>query len=239
MTRAGVAAALLVVAACGVLPDPPDDAGDPTAPVTEQTSTDLSAPPPDSPDGFTVAERAAVRVRNVTCEGLGSGSGFALDEHLLVTNRHVVQGASVLQVSTYDGRDIDVTTSEVATIADLAVVRTADTLPAVATVAAGDPVEGDEVATVGYPGGGPLRTSTGVVRGYTDDPLGENLVRVFYTDAPVEPGSSGSAVVDPDGAIVGVVYAKSDDGLSFAVPVSVVRELLAAPAAFEPPQGCD
>jgi S1-C subfamily serine protease len=222
-------------AGCGVLPEPPDPAPPPApvSPVAPATPTALS------PDGLSQVERAAVRVRNVACGGVGTGSGFALSEHLLVTNSHVVAGASVLQLDTYDGRDIEVGTADAATIADLALVRTTEPLPAVLPIAAADPRAGDPVSIVGYPGGGPLRTSTGAVLGYTSDALGVNADQVFATDARVEPGSSGSAVVDTGGAVVGVVYARGDNGLSYAVPVSVLRDLLARPESFLPLAGCD
>lgn len=229
----------VVLSGCGVLPDPPE-ASDTTMPTVSGTASEPdTAPTSLSPDGFTRAERAAVRVRNVTCEGLATGSGFALEEHLLVTNRHVIEGALAIQVSTYDGREVDVGTAAVATIADLALVRTVEALPAAVLVAASDPEVGDPISVVGYPSGGPLTTSFGTVLDYTDDPLGANVERVFVTDAPVEPGSSGSAVVNEDGNVVGVVYARSDEGQSFAVPVSMLHELLDQPDAFAPPTGCD
>src|ERR671914_752028 len=56
------------------------------------------------------AERKArtltVRIRNVSCEGVGTGSGFALSDHVLVTNRHVLAGAETLEVSTWDGKTL-------------------------------------------------------------------------------------------------------------------------------------
>lgn len=80
--------------------------------------------------------------------------------------------------------------------------------------------------------------TTGQVIGATTDPLNENLGEVLVTDAPVEPGSSGSAVLDEDGRVVGVVYAKNAAGQSFIVPVSTLRSLLADDAAFTPTTAC-
>jgi S1-C subfamily serine protease len=232
---AATLAAALAGAGCGVLPGPPGPDPSPAPPPTVAPATPTAL----SPDGLSQVERAAVRVRNVACGGIGTGSGFALEAHLLVTNSHVVAGASVLQLDTYDGRDVEVAAAEAATIADLALVRTAQALPAVLPIAAADPRAGDPVSIVGYPGGGPLLTSTGAVLGYTDDALGANSVQVFATDAEVEPGSSGSAVVDTAGAVVGVVYARDDSGQSYAVPVSALRDLLAQPDSFRPLAGCD
>lgn len=191
-----------------------------------------------SPDGFDAVQRMAVRIRNVGCGSLSTGSGFAIDATTLITNKHVVADSADLQVSTYDGRDVSVTASSTAAIADLAVVRTAEELPSSPELADADPVRGDPVTVVGYPLGGSLTVTEGQVIGTTTDPLNENLGEVLVTDAPVEPGSSGSAVLDAEGRVVGVVYAKSAAGQSFIVPVSTLRALLADPSAFTPATTC-
>jgi S1-C subfamily serine protease len=191
-----------------------------------------------SPDGFDAAQRMAVRIRNVGCSSLSTGSGFAIDETTLITNRHVVADSADLQLSTYDGRDITVTASSTAALADLAVVRTAEPLPASPVLADSDPVTGDAVTVVGYPKGGQLTVTSGHVIGSTTDPLNENLGEVLITDAAVEPGSSGSAALDEDGRVIGVVYAKNTTGQSFIVPVSTLRTLLADDTAFAASTSC-
>jgi S1-C subfamily serine protease len=115
--------------------------------------------------GFTDYERAALRVRNIGCEGVATGSGFAIADHVFVTNRHVIGGASVLQVSTFDGRDIEVATAGAAVIADLALVWTKESLPATIALATANPGVGENVTAVGYPLGGPLTTTQGQVLG--------------------------------------------------------------------------
>ena len=185
-----------------------------------------------SADGFDAAQRMAVRIRNVGCGSLSTGSGFAIDANTLITNRHVVADSAELQVSTYDGRDVAVTAASTASIADLAVVRTSEDLPYYPELADADPIPGDAVTVVGYPQGGQLTVTDGRVIGATTDPLNENLGQVLVTDAEVEPGSSGSAVLDIDGRVVGVVYAKSTTGQSFIVPVSTLRTLLEDSSAF-------
>lgn len=239
----GPRAGLLVLAVgltvgCGVLPEGPEPLPSSFVPseapqVTPTTTGNLS------PDGFDAAQRMAARVRNIGCDSLSTGSGFAIDATTLITNRHVVTDSADLQIQTYDGRDVDVTAASTAELADLAIVRTAEELPAYPTLADEDPKRGDAVTIVGYPLGGALTVTTGRVIGETTDPLNENLGEVLVTDAPVEPGSSGSAALDSEGRVIGVVYAKNAADQSYIVPVSTLRELLQDDSAFTPAQTCD
>lgn len=226
-----------VLAGCAYVPRLPG----PTP--TDLVPSEVPRPTPTdtgnlSPDGFDAAQRMAVRIRNVGCGSVSTGSGFAIDARTLITNRHVVAESAELQLSTYDGRDIAATTASTATLADLAVVRTTDDLPAVPELAPTDPAPGDTVTVVGYPEGGRLTVTSGRVIGGTTDPLNENLGEVLVTDAPVEPGSSGSAVLDADGRVVGVVYAKNTLDQSFIVPVSTLRTMLADAGAFVDAPSC-
>ena len=238
--RAAVAGSLLaaaLVAGCGVLPELPDAVPDSVVPTFSEPcgssgSENLSA------DGSDALRQMAVRIRNVGCEGLSTGSGFALDARTLVTNKHVVDSSRSLQLLTYDGRDIAARTASTAGLADLAIVRTAEDLPTAPTLAADDPAPGDPVTVVGYPEGGRLTVTEGSVIGSTTDPLHENLGEVLVTDAPVEPGSSGSAALDASGAVIGVVYAKTSTDKSLLVPVSTLRDLLADESSFSPVPEC-
>lgn len=235
-SRTGLAGLALagVLAACGVVPDPPPavptSVVPPMAPAT--TAADVS------PDGFDTAHRSALRLRAVDCDGLATGSGFAIDAHTLVTARHVVDESSSVQVSTYDGHEIVTTATEIARDADVAIVRTSDALPAAPELAVADPAVGDRVTVVGYPLGKALSTTTGHVTRGRDDPLHENAAPVLVTDAPVEPGSSGSPVLDDDGHVVGIVYAKGQDDTTYFVPVSTLRAMLDDEDAFVPAPGC-
>jgi len=231
------ALAVALLAGCAVLPPMPGPT--PTGFVPSQVPRPApSATGNLSPDGFDAAQRMAVRIRNVGCGSVSTGSGFAIDAQTLITNRHVVADSAELQLSTYDGRDLTATTASTAELADLAIVRTTDELPAVPELAEGDPEPGDEVTVVGYPDGGRLTVTSGRVIGATTDPLNENLGEVLVTDAPVEPGSSGSAVLDEEGRVVGVVYAKNTRDQSFIVPVSTLRSMLDDSAAFADAPSC-
>ncbi len=241
--RGAIAVVLLAglggLGGCGVLPPlpeavPSDSEVVPIAPTMASPSGTANL----SPDGFDAVRRMAVRIRNVGCDSLSTGSGFALDARTLVTNKHVVQNSNSLQILTYDGRDVEATTTSAAPLADLAIVRTSEDLPAHPTLAQADPVTGSAVTVVGYPDGGRLTITQGTVIGVTRDPLHQNLGEVLVTDAEVEPGSSGSAALDDSGRVIGVVYAKTSNDRSLLIPVSTLRSLLATTSAFSPLPGC-
>ena len=241
LTRRHRALAVLVgctaLSGCALVPampgPPPTDLVPSDAPLPTPTATGHL-----SPDGFDAAQRMAVRIRNVGCDAVSTGSGFAIADTALITNRHVVADSAKLQLSTYDGRDLAATTASTADLADLAIVRTVDVLPAVPQLAPTDPAPGDTITVVGYPEGGRLTVTRGTVIGGTTDPLNENLGEVLVTDAKVERGSSGSAVLDAQGRVVGVVYAKNSVDQSFIVPVSTLRAMLDDSAAFVDAPSC-
>lgn len=213
-----------LLASCAALPDAPGPL--PSDYVPAAAVVDVVQQGNLSPDGFSQAQRMTVRVRNVGCDSLKTGTGFAYDAHTLITNRHVVEDSSELQVTTYDGRTIEVTAASVAAVADLAIITTEEAIGPGAVLAQEDPVEGDAITVVGYPNGGQLTTVSGIVLGATGDPLGAALGTVLATTAPVEPGSSGSPVLNERGEVVGVIYAKNEAEQSFMVPVSLLRTLL-------------
>lgn len=239
LVLAVVVPAALGSAGCGVLPSLPDPVPSNIVPSRPAALEPAAGGDSLSPDGFDAVQRMAVRIRNVGCEELSTGSGFAVDDHTLITNRHVVADSKNLQVSTYDGRDIEVGTAATAGLADLAVVRTREALPSYPALARRDPEQGDKVTIAGYPAGGELTISSGRVVGSTRDPLHANLGEVLVTDAKVEPGSSGSAALDTRGRVIGVVYAKTADDDSLLVPISTVREMLADADEFTTVRGCD
>lgn len=232
-------AVALLLAGCALLPAPAPPVPDSVVPDAVPAPSASADGTQLSPDGFDAAQRMAVRIRNIGCGALSTGSGFAVDAHTLVTNRHVVADSAELELSTYDGRDVGAEAASTAGLADLAVVRTVEALPEAPVLADADPQVGDPVTVVGYPLGRRLTVTDGRVVGAVTDPLHENLGEVLVTDAPVEPGSSGSAALDAQGRVIGVVYAKNADGLSFLVPVSTLRAMLDDDTAFAPAPTCD
>jgi len=174
------------------------------------------------------AERMTVRVRNIACDGIATGSGFALSSHELLTNRHVVAGAAVLQVSTWDGHSFEVTTAQVGALVDLGVVHTDRALPQVARY--GPPAnKGDKVTAVGYPLGGELTLSPGQVIDYVDGVKLGVPGRVMRITSDVRPGNSGGPLLNERDEVVGIVYAiEISTGYGLAIPVKTFQALLDA-----------
>jgi S1-C subfamily serine protease len=174
------------------------------------------------------ARRLTVRVRNVSCLGVGVGSGFAIASDVLVTNRHVLSGAETIEVSTWDGRTLPATAAEVGVLGDVGIARVQGTLPQVGTYGA-PPKPGDAVTVVGYPGGGELTLAPGsvvdLISGYDFGIEG----RIMRLTSRVEPGNSGSPVLNSRGKIAGVVYAiEIATGFALAIPVDTLRRLARA-----------
>jgi S1-C subfamily serine protease len=172
------------------------------------------------------AERMVVRVRNVSCLGVGTGSGFALDEHTLLTNRHVLAGADSVEVSTWDGHSLKVATAEVGALVDLGIATVSGTLPSAGSRFA-DPRAGGRIEVVGFPLGGPLTFSGGRVLDFVAGSRFGIPGPVMRITANVEPGSSGSPVLDAQGRVVGIVYAlEVATGLGLAIPLETLRTLV-------------
>lgn len=207
-----------------------------------------AAPDPDpvlaahadrSPAGAVEAAGRAgtVRVRNLSCQGLGTGSGAIVGD-VLVTNRHVVQGADRLEVSTVDGQRVEVEVAAVAQETDLAVLRVRGELPGGLALAPADPAPGDPVTAVGFPGGERLTFSAGeVLEAGSAAEVGEESVVVV--SARVRPGNSGGPLLDAEGRLAGVVFAlRTTDGAGLAIPASRLQRALSDDEAIEPVAPC-
>ena len=173
----------------------------------------------------------------------GSGSGVVLSaDGLLVTNEHVVAGAVEVRVIFAGGRTYPATVVGQDAVTDLAVLRIAATGLTPIALGSSEGLEiGDPAIAVGSPlglEGGPSVT-VGVVSAF-DRQLrtgaDEFLYGMIQTDAPITRGSSGGALVDARGLLIGITAAigVSDvgaEGLGFAIPVelmSIVTEQLIA-----------
>jgi S1-C subfamily serine protease len=233
----------VVNAGCGVVDDPPDETPRPPLPSLVEPADDLQAlaggslPTLARDSAERHARRLTVRVRNIGCEGLATGSGWAFSRRLLVTNRHVLAGADSLELNTWDGHDLRVATASVGRFGDLGIVRVSGRLPEVGAL--GSAVRsGERVTAVGYPLGGELRLTAGVVVDLVDGSRFEIPGHVIRLTAPVRPGNSGGPLLDHSGKIVGVVFAKEiATGLTLAIPIATLEKLVRS-GDLAPVPGC-
>jgi S1-C subfamily serine protease len=221
----------LALAACGVIPAPPPPLEVDFIPAAVSPTFDPSTA---TSDGFTTKQQLAVRIRVRTCDGWGTGSGWILSENEVVTNRHVIEGATTIEVTTYDGRDFTVVSSQVAPVADLALL----TLDKVFTEAAEYQISSlqflDPTTIVGYPSGDRLVVEEGHYLSSELDTVGDSKHLVWSLRGAVKPGSSGSAVYNDQGKVVAVVYAGDDYQQALAWPVVWLDRLLQDPTQWEP-----
>jgi S1-C subfamily serine protease len=172
-----------------------------------------------------------LQVKRQTRRGtaVGAGSGVAISpDGFLVTSAHVVEGARRGVASFSDGRECDVSVVGSDPLSDLAVLRTdgADLAPARLGDAAGLRV-GQLVVAIGNPQGFASSVTAGVVSGLGRSlPVGARggprrlVENVIQTDAALNPGNSGGALVDGAGHVVGINTALAGIGLGLAVPIN-------------------
>jgi hypothetical protein len=159
---------------------------------------------------------------------LSLGSGFFVSDDIIVTNAHVIEGASggtaKLIGDTQRLRIIGATAVDAH--ADLALLKISGHAPPLALGPNSAPAVGDRVYVVGNPLGLEGTFSEGIISGVRQ----VDLDSILQMTAPISPGSSGGPVMNASGAVVGIAVATFRNGqnLNLAVPVSYLSRLLAA-----------
>ncbi|MGO4908769.1 trypsin-like peptidase domain-containing protein [Pseudorhodobacter sp. W20_MBD10_FR17] len=173
------------------------------------------------------------RVQN----SLGSGVILAADG-LVMSNYHVVGGATDISVVLSDRREFAATVILADEESDLALLRveSSGTLPYL-PLRATDSVEvGELVLAIGNPFGVGQTVSSGIVSGLARSSVSLGRGYFIQTDAPVNPGNSGGALVDMAGRLIGInsaIITKSggSNGVGFAIPSDLVAQVMAQAAA--------
>jgi serine protease DegQ len=163
---------------------------------------------------------------------LGSGVIVSREGYVL-TNHHVIEGADDIQLVLSDGRRLRATVRGSDPESDLAVIKAeGKDLPAI-TFGNLDHVQvGDAVLAIGNPFGFGNSVSHGIVSALGRNHLGLNRFEDFIqTDAAVNLGNSGGALIDSAGNLIGinsVIYSQSggSQGIGFAIPVSIARSVV-------------
>jgi serine protease Do len=201
----------------------------------------------------TVVERVSPAVVNISAEatvrevdpffgifGYGTrqaqslGSGLVIDRNgLVVTNAHVIEGASRITVTLLDGRELEADVLGADRDADLAVLKVkAGNLPAVPLGRSSDLMIGETVIAIGNPFGLTHTVTTGVLSAIgrtVPSERGERLFTDFLqTDASINPGNSGGPLANVAGDVIGINTAiiSGASGIGFAIPADRARRIV-------------
>jgi len=177
---------------------------------------------------------AVVAIR--TSFSQGSGVIWQSDG-VVVTNDHVVSGASDVQVVLADGTAVDAEIQAADPFTDLAVLRVDRTGLPVVERSSDAPGVGTPVVAVGNPLGFENSVSVGIISGERRSlpgaaQISPALVDLLQTDAAISPGNSGGALVDLDGRLVGITVAYLGPGqtgavsIGFAIPMTTVTDVV-------------
>ena len=247
VSRAAVGALGLGVALVGALLARPAAPATASAPASATASapgpaSDLDVARSVSSAFETVADRIApsvVRIEaSVEFRGaqrpLGQGSGVVIgDDGTIVTNAHVVRGATKVRVALVDGRAFDAEVIGLDSATDLALLGLedgADVVPAELRVEPKAQV-GEWVLAVGNPLGLGHAVTAGIVSGRGREASIATYEDFIQTDAAINPGNSGGPLVDLDGRVVGINTAVADtrrgsQGIGFAIPAYMVADVV-------------
>lgn len=193
-----------------------------------------------------IAEEVADTVVEITTEVMstnsfygqyisqGAGSGVIISsDGYIVTNNHVIDGASSITVTLRDKTSYEAELIGTDSVVDIALLKIDATGLAAATFGDSDNLNvGDKAVAIGNPLGQLGGTVTdGIISALDRDVVidGETM-NLLQTDTAINPGNSGGGLFDGQGALVGVVVAKSSgeeiEGLGFAIPINDVIDIL-------------
>ncbi len=228
------------------IPSAPPAAVQPPAPPAPVQPTPVSPAPrgsltPDEAVVISVVKAVRPSVVNINTESQvqtmfgvfpaqGAGSGVIVRSNgYIVTNNHVVQGATTIKVTLADGKELTGKIVGTDPFADLAVIKVESPvpLPAAALGTSGALQVGQLAIAIGNPFGLGSTVTTGVVSALNRNiqlptVIVENLIQ---TSAAINPGNSGGALVDSSGRVIGINTAiiPNAQGIGFAIPSDVAR----------------
>ncbi len=176
--------------------------------------------------------------QNVYSVPRGTGSGIIWDDagHVL-TNFHVIQGASEATIRLADGRKFRASLVGASPAHDIAVLKigVAFRRPAPIPIGtSGDLKVGQRVFAIGNPFGLDWTLTTGIVSALNRslrEPQGNAVQHLIQTDAAINPGNSGGPLLDSSGRLIGMntaIYSPSgaSAGIGFAVPVDTIMDVV-------------
>ncbi|MFR5267048.1 S1C family serine protease [Clostridium sp.] len=171
----------------------------------------------------------------------GIGSGFIIDEEgKVITNYHVIQGASEVKVILSTGEEVNAKVINSDSQMDVALLQITDKnikLPGIAQLGDSSKVSsGEDVIAIGNPLGKEFSSTVtkGIVssanRKISVDGSKENVVDYIQTDAAINPGNSGGPLINSAGQVIGINTAKKVgeeiEGIGFSIPINKVKDKL-------------
>jgi Do/DeqQ family serine protease len=166
------------------------------------------------------------------------GSGVIVDPAgMVVTNNHVIEGASEVKVALADKREFEAEIVLKDARTDLAILRIKEGRERFPTLEFGDSDElqvGDVVLAIGNPFAVGQTVTQGIVSALARTQMGISDYQFFIqTDAAINPGNSGGALVDVNGRLAGIntaIYSRSGGsiGIGFAIPANMVKVVVAS-----------
>ncbi|MFL5356226.1 trypsin-like peptidase domain-containing protein [Archangium sp.] len=161
------------------------------------------------------------------------GSGVLVDPNgTIITNDHVIRGASAIHVILADGRELEAEVIGSDANNDVAVLKVSSKqpLPAAKLGTSSDLMIGETVVAIGSPFGLSKTVTSGVVSatGRTFKADGRTYNDFIQTDAAINPGNSGGPLLNVDGDVIGINTAifASAQGIGFAIPADKVRRIM-------------
>ena len=208
------------------------------AAATSEPTTEQTAALPDLPD---LVERVMPSIVQIRVGRAGTGSGIVIDRsgHIL-TNGHVVEGATRLVVELRDGTTATAEVTGMDAGNDLAVIRAslpADSLTPAVFGDSGAVRVGEPVFAIGNPFGLGFTVTSGIISGLgresDGEPGGHSIRGVLQTDAAVNPGNSGGPLFDASGKVIGINTALENPygqrvfvGVGYAVPSNTAQRFI-------------
>lgn len=170
--------------------------------------------------------------------GSGTGSGFVIDtEGHIVTNNHVVEDATYIEVSFVDGTILEASLVGRDPDSDLAVIKVDSTKIDLQPVTFADSDQvfiGQQTLAIGSPFNQDFTLTTGIVSALDRSLQNDNdfsIPALIQTDAAINPGNSGGPLLDMEGQVIGVNTAilsdtNSGSGVGFSIPSNTVRRVV-------------
>ena len=179
------------------------------------------------------SDNRSMRPRDQREDSLGSGVIVSPDGYIL-TNNHVVEGATDVRVTLSDKRQLKAKVIGADPKTDIAVLKVEGSgFPAI-TIGDSSKVQvGDYALAVGDPFGVGQTVTMGIISAMNRGNLGiEDYEDFIQTDAPINPGNSGGALVNDRGELVGINTAilshgsGGNEGIGFAIPINMARNVM-------------